>query len=665
MPNDAASSFSVPPFAVPVTAVAVSPDGRYGASGDRSGEVGIWDLRHGNLVASVRGPHHGRVTGAAFTTDTVRPGLLTQGPDPILWTIAAEAMEWRHLPYDGGRLFDRDERVSLLTQLGANDWIGLFGPLGGMIRTRKVEATVLTASGLIITGDTDGEVGCWRQASATRHADAELLWAYRAPEGPVRQGLMRGCDGGRLVVCPRRGDMVVRDAATGARTAVLVPPARPTAIAADPGRPLVVLGGRDGALSWWDASTGHCLGLVRDGHAARVSALALAPDAGLAMSLSHDGTAALWRMHDRRPVARFTPADASELSVAASSRDGTRWLVGGRAGQVHLLQWSEHKGLTRHWGGRPAGAANPLDIDTLVDDLRHHWDHVPAVDAALRVLAGVEIPDQDRTGLVDALADLVISGTVQEMRERAVIELERLERDRATTAVYQMFDRHPGEPGSGARLLAHFTGETSPTIDDLIASLPGIGNFLGALTQRALAEHGAAAVPALHDALRAFPVPAEETDWWANESVKGRLMTALAGIGPDAAPATPTLLEHLEDGEAYRDTRHAAEVALTAIGLPETADVMAREIRRRLQTAPPADQDEDEDDEGLGISRMLDALAGLPGPALAASAEVAPMVAAIRARLEAPAPDEFAPYELRLVELIEEKIEESGAGDVP
>ncbi|TDD67357.1 hypothetical protein E1293_38130 [Actinomadura darangshiensis] len=647
MPNN-----SAPAYAVPVTTVAVSPDGRYGASGDHSGEVSIWDLGHEALIASIRGPHHGRVACAAFGTGARRPNLLTLGPDPILWTIAAEAMDWRHLPHDGGRLFDHDERASLLTRLGASDWIGLFGPLGGRIQTVKAEATALTASGLILVGDTGGEVSCWRQASATRHADAEPVWAARDPEGPVRQRLMRSCDRGRLVVSQRRGDMVVRDAATGARTAAFVPPARPTAIAADPERPSVVLGGRDGSLSWWDASTGHCLGVVRDAHSARVSALALA--AGMLMSVSHDGTAALWRPHDREPLARFTPSGASELTVVAGSRDGTRWLVGGRAGQVHILKWSEHERLKRHWDGRSAGAADPLDIDTLVDDLRHHWDHLPAVDAALRVLAGVEVPDEGHADLVEALADLVASGTDRETRERAVIEMERLDRGVTTTAVYRMFDRHPDEAGSGARLLTHFSGETAPSIGDLVASLPGIGNFLGALTQHALAEHGAAAVPALLDALRAFPVPAEEEDWWTDESTKGRLMTALAWIGPAAAPATPTLMEHLEDEEAYRDTRHAAEVALQAIGLPEAGDAMAREIRRRLRTAPPAD---DEDD--LGISRMLDALAGLPGPALAASVEVAPMIAAIRKRLATPPEGEFVPYELRLIELIEDKIEVS------
>jgi hypothetical protein len=123
---------------------------------------------------------------------------------------------------------------------------------------------------------------------------------------------------------------------------------------------------------------------------------------------------------------------------------------------------------------------------------------------------------------------------------------------------------------------------------------------------------------------------------------------------------TPTLLEHLEDGEAYRDTRHAAEVALTAIGLQETADVMAAEVRHRLQTAPARDHD-----EGPGISRMLDALAGLPGSALAASTEVGPMITTIRDLLGGPARYEHPPFELRLVELIEEKIEESGAENVP
>ena len=66
----------------------------------------------------------------------------------------------------------------------------------------------------------------------------------------------------------------------------------------------------------------------------------------------------------------------------------------------------------------------------------------------------------------------------------------------------------------------------------------------------------AAAVPAMDGALRTFRGPARDDGgtWMRDETTKYRLMTALPWIGPAAAPATPTLIAILEDGEIYRDT---------------------------------------------------------------------------------------------------------------
>ncbi|MDX3109526.1 hypothetical protein [Nonomuraea angiospora] len=640
-----------------ITAVAVSPDGRIGATGARSGEIRLWDLRHGLLTAYLGGLQAGPVDSAAFIGDARQPKLLTTGPSASLWTVNAEALEWRELPWDGGRLLTPSDREAVLRQCGDLRWLGVFG----LSKQHDPAALGRTGSGLIVVSDDRGPIEAWRRPPEEKpYADAEVMWAFGDKGDAADQRLMRCCDLWRLVVSPRRGRVVVLDAETGAVVTAFAPPARPTAIAAHPDRPLVVLGGRDGSLSWWDARSGHCLGRVQ-AHGGRVRGVALATGTDLVMSVSQDGTAALWRLHGRGPVGRFAPPAPSgprELTQVAGTPDGRCWLIGGRGGQVHVLHWSGHAGLVPQRVGHPSRVVGGGDVETLLDDVRHHWDDGPASVAAVRELASDDLDAAWQEMAVDALWDLIVNGADQTAREAAVIALAGIDQGKATTALYQMFRRHDGH-GSAGRLLAYFTGEDEPTTEELIASLPELGNFLGALTSATLGERGAAAVPAVHAALRAFPFPAREDaeHWFRDESTKYRLMYALRQAGAAAAPATPTLLAVLEDDEIYRDTRHQAEVTLQAIGLPETADTIAAEVRRRADLGHDG-----EDEEAEGFSLLLDVLLGMPPSALAASLELGPALEAVRHRFGGGVStyeengELVQVYEIRLADCIDEKI---------
>ncbi|MFB4264655.1 hypothetical protein [Nonomuraea sp. GTA35] len=100
---------------------------------------------------------------------------------------------------------------------------------------------------------------------------------------------------------------------------------------------------------------------------------------------------------------------------------------------------------------------------------------------------------------------------------------------------------------------------------------------------------------------------------------------------------------------------------LAHAGSVPAASAIAAEIRQRADLAV-----QDEDGETEGFSLLLDVLLGMPPAALAASREVGPALEAVRRRFgdgittyeENGEIREYTVYEIRLADLIEEKIAE-------
>jgi hypothetical protein len=100
---------------------------------------------------------------------------------------------------------------------------------------------------------------------------------------------------------------------------------------------LVASGGTDGHVRVWTLSTGDAIGSVLD-HTGDVNDVAFSPDGLLLGSASDDGTAKIWRVRDRQPLAilrhqravgdiTFAP---DSKSVATASQDGRVrvWRIG-------------------------------------------------------------------------------------------------------------------------------------------------------------------------------------------------------------------------------------------------------------------------------------------------------------------------------------------------
>lgn len=148
-------------------------------------------------------------------------------------------------------------------------------------------------------------------------------------------------------------------------------------------------------------------------------------------------------------------------------------------------------------------------------------------------------------------------------REEAVLALIEIGSGEVVKVCGRLFRDDSGLAG---RLLTRLTDDVAveSVIEELrTGGVPGVPWIIAA---EAVAEHGAAAVPALVAALSSFPVPAQQSaDWMRHESAKYRLMHALKKIGPAAAAAVPLLEAISTDWESYRDSRWQAEQALDAI----------------------------------------------------------------------------------------------------
>jgi len=224
-----------------------------------------------------------------------------------------------------------------------------------------------------------------------------------------------------------------------------------------------------------------------------------------------------------------------------------------------------------------------------------------------------------REPLTAAVVDLVMADPRRAMWDDAMLTLATLDVGKATSVCYQRFARSPASSdGPAGRLLERLTGVSNRPTEALVEILASGDNFRGVLTSRALAERGATAVPALHSALRALPVPAvsDSPTWFADETAKFRIMKALQWLGPLAEPTVPLLIALLEDQEGYRDTRHQAEVTLRAIGRPAAAALVARLEQCLRETSPRQYEDTYDDEAGITIYALVHALSGMPPTAL-------------------------------------------------
>lgn len=281
--------------AAEVTALAVSPDGSWIASGARNGEIRVFQRSDGAEAASLQ-IDDGSVAGLAWIG-----GGSAVHTEPLRLVSAGQ----------GG-------------QLTVWDWEGEHAEPGGARAGTRVRAMVALPDGRLVVAGDDRTVGAWkpgerRPQSLYNHQDRVLCLATDRKSGLVISG---------------GADRAVRLWTEGSPRPPLKGHERPVrAVALDPEGGFCVSGDEAGVIRIWGAADQRERRVIA-AHAHRVTCLGVLPKAGQVLSGSADTTIKTWdavtgrslttlRAHTR-PVTCLATDAAGEWFVSAGEDETVR-----------------------------------------------------------------------------------------------------------------------------------------------------------------------------------------------------------------------------------------------------------------------------------------------------------------------------------------------------
>jgi len=281
--------------------VAVSPDGARLASASGDGSIGVWDMATGQRLHTLLG-HREQVWGVAFSPDGSR--VISSSDDRTI------------------RVWDAARGRLLRT---------LRGHAGGIANI----AVRPDGRQLASAGD-DQTVRLWPLDSP---AECDVFTGH---DGPVNAVAING-DGSLFAGAGDDRRVRVVDAANLREldSTRLDMPA--TAVAFQPGAPIVALAGIDGVVRLRDVRERRDL-RSWPAHRAAIWAVAFSPDGKVLATASEDMTVTLWNRLDGCRVRSFETK--GQVRCIAFSRDG-RWLAAG--GDDKLVRvWNASTGELRH-----------------------------------------------------------------------------------------------------------------------------------------------------------------------------------------------------------------------------------------------------------------------------------------------------------------------------
>jgi WD40 repeat protein/uncharacterized caspase-like protein len=280
----------------PVYSVAVSPDGRWLATGNKDTTITVWDLFSGRVVASLAG-NAGSVGAVAFSPDSGRLASGAKGGMIILWDIAAgrELHRWPAHPdgvnslvfaQDGRRLISSGVEPVIRvweTETG-NEMATMTG------HTKEARALSLSADGKqMASAGADQTVRVWDTGS---NSAAEPLAGHTGSVFAVAMSA-----DGRLIASGGADRLVkLWDAGAGREIHSLAGlQGRVDSLAFSPDGRYLAAGGATGEIKVWETQSGAAA-FTLVGHEGGVNALCFGPGGKWLISGSEDGSARFWEV---------------------------------------------------------------------------------------------------------------------------------------------------------------------------------------------------------------------------------------------------------------------------------------------------------------------------------------------------------------------------------
>ena len=282
-----------------VTAIALSPDGKFVLTGSDDDTASLWDLATGKAMMQFMG-HTGQVKSVAFSPDGKY--VLTAGDD------------------ETARLWDAATGKEVLQ----------------LVHSNNVKSAVFSPDGTyVLTGGSDSMAYLWDAATGKE------VRQFAGHEDNVNSA---GFSYDGKYVLTGSDDKTARlwDAATGQEVRQFNGHTREVLSVAFSPDGKYVLTGSDTIARMFDAITGDEV-LQFMGHADRVRAVAFSPDGKYVLTGSSDTTARLWDTSTGKEVRKFTGHTDSIRSVAFSS-DGRYVLTGSLDQTARLWEASPNQG---------------------------------------------------------------------------------------------------------------------------------------------------------------------------------------------------------------------------------------------------------------------------------------------------------------------------------
>jgi WD40 repeat protein len=321
-----------------------SPDGAWMASAGDDGQLRLHRADDG-AVWTLRG-HRGSVQALAFSADGQWLASGDQDGVVRLWPRPTERYRASQLHTSAMRRIAPAASGAVATS-GADGAVWLAAPAAAPVRlgthARSVDGLAIRSDGgLVVAGDTGGELAVYTPGGSTRRLGREasaVTWLALAPDGAL------------AAVATRDGTIGIWDLASGARRALVGHAGMVVQVgfAADG---VLVSGGADGTLRRWDLASGR--GAIVATAPAVLYRIAVTADGGTLAAASEDGTVLAW---DAARGARVIHRHARNVSSVAFSPDGRVLLTASwdQTARLFPLAGGDPVALVGH--GEPVNAA--------------------------------------------------------------------------------------------------------------------------------------------------------------------------------------------------------------------------------------------------------------------------------------------------------------------